>query len=70
MTVALAGAGEGTGSEPAFRTVLPEGVMAVMAVMNVPPPDAATTVAAAVILVVIAGSAFVLVARRRAEAVA
>jgi hypothetical protein len=63
----LAGAGERTGSEPAFRTVLPEGMPAVM---NVPPPDAATTAAAAVILVVIAGSAFALAARRRAEAVA
>jgi hypothetical protein len=62
----LAGAGEGTGGEPTFRTVLPEGVTAVMNV----PPDAATTAAAAAILVVIAGSAFALAARRRAAAVA
>jgi hypothetical protein len=63
----LAGAGEGTGSEATFRTVLPEGVTAVM---TVPPPDAATMAAAAAILVVIAGSAIALAARRRAEAVA
>src|SRR5215218_9061291 len=61
----LAGAGDGTGSEPAFRTVLPEGVTAVM---NVPPPSAATTAAAVTILLVIAGSAVALVVRRRAEA--
>jgi hypothetical protein len=63
----LAGAGEGTGSEPVFRTVLPEGVTEVM---NVPPPNAATTAAAAAILLVIAGSAVALTGRRRAEAVA
>jgi hypothetical protein len=63
----LAGAGEGRGSEPVFRTVLPEGVTEVM---NVPPPNAATTAAAAAILLVIAGSAVALSARRRAEAVA
>jgi hypothetical protein len=63
----LAGAGEGTGSEPVFRTVLPEGVTEVM---NVPPPDAATTAAAAAILLVIAGSAIALTAKRRAEAFA
>ena len=63
----LAGAGDGTGREPTFRTVLPEGVTAVM---NVPPPSAATTAAATAILLVIAGSAVVLAARRRAEAVA
>jgi hypothetical protein len=63
----LAGAGEGTGSEATFRTVLPEGVTAVM---TVPPPDAATVATAAAILVVIAGSAIALAARRRTEAVA
>lgn len=63
----LAGAGDGTGSEPVFRTVLPEGVAAVM---TAPPPDARTTTAAAVILVVIAGSGIGLAARRRAEAAA
>jgi hypothetical protein len=62
----LAGAGAGTESEPVFRTVLPEGVTAVM---NVPPPSAATTAAAATILIVIAGSAVALAVRRRAEAV-
>ena len=61
----LAGAGDGAGSEPAFRTLLPEGVTTMM---NVPPPNAATTAAAAAILVVIAGSAVALVVRRRAEA--
>ncbi len=63
----LAGAGEGTGSEPVFRTVLPDGVMAVM---TTPPPNAATTAAAAAILVVIAGSAVALAVWRRAEVVA
>jgi hypothetical protein len=61
----LAGAGEGTGREPAFRTLLPEGVTTMM---NVPPPDAATTAAGAAILVVIAGSAVALAFWRRAEA--
>jgi len=63
----LAGAGGGTGGEPALRTVLPEGVTAVM---TVPPPSASTTAAATAILVVIAGSAIALAARRRAETVA
>jgi hypothetical protein len=61
----LAGAGDGTGSETAFRTLLPEGVTTMM---NVPPPNAATTAAAAAILVVIAGSAVTLTVWRRAEA--
>jgi len=63
----LAGAGEGTGSVPAFRTVLPEGVRAVT---NVPPPSPATTAAAAAILIVIAGSAAALAVWRRADVVA
>ncbi len=63
----LAGAGDGAGSEPAFRTLLPEGVTAVM---NVPPPSAATSAAAAAILVAIASSAVALTAWRRVEAVA
>ena len=60
----LAGAGEGAGSEPVFRTVLPEG----LAVVTAPPPDARTTTAAAAILVVITGSGIALATRRRAEA--
>ena len=48
----LAGARDGAGGEPTFRTVLPEGVTAVM---NAPSPDARTTAAAAAILVVITG---------------
>src|SRR5215213_5425438 len=63
----LAGAGGGTGSEPTFRTVLPEGVTTVV---HLPAPDAATTAAAAAILLIIAGSAIVLAVWRRAEAVA
>jgi energy-coupling factor transport system permease protein len=63
----LAGARDGAGGEPTFRTVLPEGVTAVM---NAPSPDARTTAAAAAILVVITGSAIALAVWRRAEAVA
>src|SRR5215211_6963761 len=63
----LAGAVDETAREPVFRTVLPDGVAAVM---NAPPPDARTTAAAATILVVIAGSGLVLAVWRRAEAVA
>lgn len=63
----LAGAVDEAAREPVFRTVLPDGVAAVM---NAPPPDARTTAAAAAILVVIAGSALALAAWRRAEAVA
>ena len=62
----LAGAGDGAGSQPAFRTLLPEGVTGVM---NVPPPNTATTAAAAAILVVIAISAVALAVWRRAEGV-
>ena len=58
-------AGDGEGSESAFRTVLPEGVAATV---NVPPPNAATTAAAASILVVIAGAAIALAVWRRAAA--
>jgi len=63
----LAGAGDGEGGEPVFRTVLPEGVSIVV---NAPPPDGPTTAAAAAILVVIAGSALALAVRRRTAAVA
>jgi hypothetical protein len=63
----LAGAVGEAAREPVFRTVLPDGVAAVM---NAPPPDARTTAAAAAILVVIAGSVLALAAWRRAEAVA
>jgi hypothetical protein len=57
----LAGAGAGDGSEPAARTLLPEGVSAVA---PAPPPDARTTAAAASILVVIAAAGLVLSSKR------
>ena len=63
----LAGAVDRAATEPAFRTVLPDGV-AIMA--NAPAPDGPTTAAAAAILVVIAGSALALAVRRRTTAVA
>jgi hypothetical protein len=63
----LAGAGDGSLSEPVFRTVLPDGVAIVV---NASSPDGPTTAAAAAILVVIGGSALTLAVRRRAEAVA
>jgi hypothetical protein len=63
----LAGAGDGEGSEPVFRTLLPEGVAAPM---NVPRPNAATTAAAAAILAGIGAAAVALATWRRAEAVA
>jgi hypothetical protein len=60
----LAGAGDGEGSEPAFRTLLPEGVTATT---NIPPPNVATTAAAAAIIAGIAGAAVALAAWRRAD---
>jgi energy-coupling factor transport system permease protein len=62
----LAGAVDRAESEPVFRTVLPEGVAAVV---NAPPPDASTTAVAAAILVVFAASGIAFAVRRRAEAV-
>ena len=63
---ALAGAGDGRGSEPAVRTVLPEGVPAVAAA---PPPTMRTTAAATAILVIIgAASAGLATWRRTNEA--
>lgn len=61
----LAGAGEGNGSEPSLRTLLPEGVMSVTAAR---PPDTRTTVVAGFILAVIAGFSALLFGQRRAEA--
>lgn len=63
----LAGAGDGEGSEPVARTLLPEGVAAVRAA---PPPGTRTTAAAAGILAAIAFSAVLLASRRRIEAAA
>ena len=63
----LAGAGDGQGSKPAFRTLVPEGAVATM---NVSPPSAATTATAVAILAGIAGAAVALAVRRRTEAVA
>ncbi len=63
----LAGAGDGTGSDPAVRTLLPEGVAAVSMAR---PPDGHTTTIAAGILVLIAGVSFTLVGRLRAAAAA
>jgi hypothetical protein len=63
----LAGAVDGTGDEPAVRTIVPEGVGATT---NIPPPDARTTAAATAILVVIAASAASLAVRRRSEVAA
>ena len=58
----LAGAGDGTGSEPATRTYLPEGVAAFTPTT---PPDQPTTIAAAAILAIIATVAVALNLRRR-----
>jgi hypothetical protein len=63
----LAGAEDRDGSEPVFRTLLPEGVTATK---NAPPPSAAATAAAAAVLAGIAGAAVALAVWRRAEAVA
>jgi hypothetical protein len=63
----LAGAVDEAAGGPVFRTVLPDGVAAVI---DAPPPDGRTTAAAVAILVVIASSATALAVRRRAEAVA
>jgi hypothetical protein len=62
-----AGAVDTATTEPAFRTVLPDGVAIVV---NAPPPDGPTTAAAVAILVVIAGSALALAIRRRTAAAA
>jgi hypothetical protein len=59
----LAGAGDGEGSAPAMRTLLPQGVAAIAAASA---PEARTTAAASAILVAI-GAAALLLARRRIE---
>lgn len=58
----LAGAGDGTGSAPAVRTLIPEGVAAAAPLT---PPDARTTAAAAAILATIGAAGFLLASRQR-----
>ena len=64
---ALAGAGDGEGSQPTVRTLLPEGVAAVA---PAPAPELRSVAAAAAILVVIGGTGMALARWRRAEAAA
>jgi hypothetical protein len=62
--IALAGAGDGEGSVPAVRTVLPTGVVPMMITT---PPDTRTTATALAILTVIAATGLLLAGRRRPQ---